>query len=161
MLSHFSHVWLSAMLWTVAHQAPLSMGLSRQEYWTGLPSSRGSAYSGIEPTSLVSSGLAGGFSTTSTTWKAPTSNKFPQFLFAWESLYPSLLKDTEFWSIGFFSLSTFKIFHSTFFLHDFWGDFFIYSYPCSLIDKVVFFFLPEDFLDIFYLWLCALWKWYA
>ena len=27
----------SATLWTVAHQAPLSMGLSRQEYWTGLP----------------------------------------------------------------------------------------------------------------------------
>ena len=24
-------------LWTVAHQAPLSMGVSRQEYWSGLP----------------------------------------------------------------------------------------------------------------------------
>jgi len=24
-------------LWTVAHQAPLSMGFSRQEYWSGLP----------------------------------------------------------------------------------------------------------------------------
>ena len=36
-LRHFSHVWLFATLWTVAHQAPLSMGVSRQEYWTGLP----------------------------------------------------------------------------------------------------------------------------
>ena len=30
-------VRLFAALWTVAHQAPLSMGLSRQEYWSGLP----------------------------------------------------------------------------------------------------------------------------
>ena len=30
-------VWLSASPWTVAHQAPLSMGFSRQEYWSGLP----------------------------------------------------------------------------------------------------------------------------
>ena len=36
-LSHFSHVWLFVTLWTVAHQAPLPMGLSRQEYWSGLP----------------------------------------------------------------------------------------------------------------------------
>ena len=32
MLSHFSHVWLFESLWTVAHQAPLFMGFSRQEY---------------------------------------------------------------------------------------------------------------------------------
>ena len=36
-LSCFSCVRLCAMLWTVAHQAPLSMGFSRQEYWSGLP----------------------------------------------------------------------------------------------------------------------------
>ena len=36
-LSHFSHVQLFAILWTVAHQTPLSMGFSRQEYWSGLP----------------------------------------------------------------------------------------------------------------------------
>ena len=35
-LSHFSHIRLFATQWTVAHQAPLSMGLSRQEYWSGL-----------------------------------------------------------------------------------------------------------------------------
>ena len=38
-LSHFSHVWLCATPWTVAHQAPLSMVFSRQEYWSGLPCS--------------------------------------------------------------------------------------------------------------------------
>ena len=36
-VSHFSHVQLSVTPWTMAHQAPLSMGFSRQEYWSGLP----------------------------------------------------------------------------------------------------------------------------
>ena len=36
-LSHFSHVRLFANLWIVACQAPLSLGFSRQEYWSGLP----------------------------------------------------------------------------------------------------------------------------
>ena len=35
--SHFSHVWLLVTLWTMALQAPLLMGFSRQEYWSGLP----------------------------------------------------------------------------------------------------------------------------
>ena len=37
MLSHFSHVQLFSTPWTVAHQAPLPMEFSRQEYWSGLP----------------------------------------------------------------------------------------------------------------------------
>ena len=37
MLSHFIHVQLFALLGTVAHEASLSMGFSRQEYWSGLP----------------------------------------------------------------------------------------------------------------------------
>ena len=36
-LSHFSRVQLFATLWTVACQAPLSVGLSWQEYWSRLP----------------------------------------------------------------------------------------------------------------------------
>ena len=36
-LSGFSHVQLFGTLWTVAHQGPLFMGFSRQEYWSGLP----------------------------------------------------------------------------------------------------------------------------
>ena len=35
--SYFSGVQLFTTLWTVAHQAPLSIGFSRQEYWSGLP----------------------------------------------------------------------------------------------------------------------------
>ena len=37
MLGHFSRVQLYATPWTAAHQAPLSTGLSRQEYWSRLP----------------------------------------------------------------------------------------------------------------------------
>ena len=37
MLSCFSHVRLCATPWTAAHQAPVSTGFSRQEYWSGLP----------------------------------------------------------------------------------------------------------------------------
>ena len=36
-LSCFSHIWLFATIWTIAHQAPLSMRFPRQEYWNGLP----------------------------------------------------------------------------------------------------------------------------
>ena len=45
----------SVTLWTVAHQAPLSMGFSRQEYWTGLPfpSPGDLPYPGMEPESPV------------------------------------------------------------------------------------------------------------
>ena len=37
LLSHFSHVQLFVALWAAAHQAPLSMGSSRREHWSGLP----------------------------------------------------------------------------------------------------------------------------
>ena len=65
-LSHFSHVRIFVILWTIARQAPLSMGSSRQEYWSGLPCPPpGDLPSpGIEPASLVSPALAGGFFTT-------------------------------------------------------------------------------------------------
>ena len=71
MLSRFSCVQLFATLWTVARQAPLSMGLSRQEYWTGwsCPPPEDLLYSGIETASCMSPALAGGFFTTSATWE--------------------------------------------------------------------------------------------
>ena len=37
LLSHFSCVQLSVTPWTAAHQAPPSLGFSRQEHWSGLP----------------------------------------------------------------------------------------------------------------------------
>ena len=58
-----SHVRLLVTPWTVAHQAPLSMGSSRQEHWRGLPlpSPGDLPDPGIEPVSPVSPALAGGF----------------------------------------------------------------------------------------------------
>ena len=69
MLSSFSHVRLFGALWNVAHQAPLSMGFSRQEYWTELPFPPPGDLpdTGIKPVSLMSSALAGVFFTSTTT----------------------------------------------------------------------------------------------
>ena len=71
-LSHFSHVQLFVIPWTVARQVPRLMGFSRQEYWSGLlfPPSGDLPESGIEPESLTSPALTGRFFTTSATWKA-------------------------------------------------------------------------------------------
>ena len=57
---------------SAALQAPLSMGFSRQEYWTGLPCPPPGDLpnTGIKPRSLTSPALAGRFFTTSTTWKS-------------------------------------------------------------------------------------------
>ena len=65
-----NHIRLFAAPWTVACQAPLSMKLSRQEYWSALPflTTRSLPNPGIEAASLVSPTLAGRFFTTSTTW---------------------------------------------------------------------------------------------
>ena len=61
-----SRVQLYATPWTSACQAPLSMGFSRQEYWSGLPFPPPGDLPdpGIKPTSPVSLALAGGFFTT-------------------------------------------------------------------------------------------------
>ena len=69
-LSRFSHVWVFATLWTVACQAPLSMGFSRQEYWSSCPAllQGNSLTQGSNLQFIISPALAGGFFTTSATW---------------------------------------------------------------------------------------------
>ena len=68
----FSHVQFFASLWIVAHQAPLSMGFSREEQWIGLPypPPRDLPNPRIELASSVSPGLASRFFTTNATWEA-------------------------------------------------------------------------------------------
>ena len=70
--SCFSRVQLVVTLWTVACQTPLSMGFSRQEFWSGLPcpSPGDLPNAGIELASLTSPASAGRFFTTSTAWEA-------------------------------------------------------------------------------------------
>ena len=65
-LSHFIHFQLFATLWTVAHQAPLSMGFSRQEYLSRWPCPPSGNFpdSGIEPACLTSPAPSGRFFTT-------------------------------------------------------------------------------------------------
>ena len=72
MQSRFSHAKLFAAPWTVAHQAPLFMGFSRQEYWRTVPfpTPGNLPDPGIELTSLLSPALAGGFFATSATCQA-------------------------------------------------------------------------------------------
>ena len=64
-LSRFHLVQLWATLWTVARQVPLSLGFSRQEYWSGLPrlSPGDLPDPGIKPESLMSPARAGGLFT--------------------------------------------------------------------------------------------------
>ena len=71
-LSRFSYAQLFATPGTVAGQALLSMGFSRQEYWSTLlfPSPGDLPDPGIKPTSLTSPAMAGGFFTTTATWEA-------------------------------------------------------------------------------------------
>ena len=58
-LSHFSRVWIFATPWTIALQAPLSMGFSRKEYWSGMPCPPAGDHPdpGIEPVSPMSPAL--------------------------------------------------------------------------------------------------------
>ena len=81
MLSHFSHVQLFATPWTVAHQASLSMGFSRQEYLPPghLPNR------GTEPMSLMSPALAGGFFTTCATCESESRSVVSDSL--WVTIY--------------------------------------------------------------------------
>ena len=74
---------------TEAHQASLSKEFSRQEYWSGWPFPPPGDLPGMEPESLMSPALAGGFFTTSATWEAlilhyilciGLARKFVQFL---------------------------------------------------------------------------------
>ena len=70
MLRHFSHARLFLTPWTVACHVSLSIGFSRQEYWSMLPCPPAGDLPdpGVEPVSLVSPALAGGFFTISDTF---------------------------------------------------------------------------------------------
>ena len=61
-----SRVQLFAALWTTVHQVSLSVGFSRQEYWSGLPFPPPGdlSHPGMKPVSPMSPALAGGFFTT-------------------------------------------------------------------------------------------------
>ena len=71
-----SRVPLIVTSWAVAHQVPLSMGFSRQEYWSGLPCSPPGESSQLRDwtRSLKSPALAAGYFTTSANWDCKVSD---------------------------------------------------------------------------------------
>ena len=74
LLSQFSRLQLFVTLWSVTCQAPLSIGFSRHEYWSGLPCLPPWDLPDptIEPTTLMCPALAGKFFAISTTWEVHT-----------------------------------------------------------------------------------------
>ena len=94
-----AHLYLFVTLWTVAHQAPLSMGFCRQEYWSGLsfPSPGDLPDPGIEP---VSPALAGEFFITEPPGKPRSSLTFVKF--------PSRCFSPKLLSIFFFNICHMK-----------------------------------------------------
>ena len=84
-----SHYLCDPMDPFATHQAPLSIGFSRQKYWSGLPhpASGDLPDPGIKPMSLTSPALAGGYFTTSTTWEEPysmmPSSFYKTFFYVW------------------------------------------------------------------------------
>ena len=73
-----SRVQFFVTLWIVVHQAPLSMGLSWQEYWSWLPfpSPGDLPYPGTIPTSPAAPALSGRFFTTEPPWIKTTVLQF-------------------------------------------------------------------------------------
>ena len=96
--SCFSRVQLCVTLWTVAGQAPLSMGFSRQEYW---PPSGDLPYPRIKLVSLRSPALAGGIFTTSATLDCkssvwPRKSLLPFFFFFGRQVFQSAFPQPNF-----------------------------------------------------------------
>ena len=87
-----SHIWLF-IPWTVAHQAPLSMEVSRQEYRSGLPFPSPGDFldSGIEVMSLASPALAGGFFTTEPPGKSTYTCNSSLLVYMFIYIYASLV----------------------------------------------------------------------
>ena len=101
-LSCFSHVWFFETLWTVACQAPLSMGFSRQEYWSRLPCPPPGdlPHPGIKPTSLMS--LEGRFFSTSATWEGSLSPSpsLSLYIYMYTYTYVYILYTSIWWLSG-------------------------------------------------------------
>ena len=133
----------SATLWTVAHQAPLSIEFPRQEYWRGLPllPLEDLPDTGIKASSFVSPALAGGFFTNSAMFtntnqlKKKNGRRMNFFYFKWTDFAwihfffpPKELGDKNTtWGIGF-SLCTEPGEHS---IWSSWGLFEIWPRWCN------------------------------
>ena len=96
-LSRLSCIRLFAIHSTAAGQAPLSMGFSRQEYWSELPCPPPGDLPdpGIKPASLKSPALAVRFFTTSATWGALCSSGYLEYYYLFRVFYVLLFLDGQ------------------------------------------------------------------
>ena len=78
------------MLWTVARQAPLSMGFPRQEYWSGMPGPSPGIFQTQGPNLQLSPELAGGFFTTESPGKPKWAQRLKRLLTIQETWVRSL-----------------------------------------------------------------------
>ena len=105
----FSLGQLFVIPWTIAHHVPLSMGLSRQEYWSGLPFPLPGDLpdSWMKPWSPVSPALSGGFFTTEPPGKPVSEHTYIYFLAlaaerAKEQWYSSINEQIKCTYLGFY-----------------------------------------------------------
>ena len=91
-----SCVQLFATPWTIAHQVPLSVEFSRQEYWSGLPfpTPGNLPHPGTKPISLASPALAGRFFTTGVTWEVSIGTANRQTSLQRASLLTQMVKNS-------------------------------------------------------------------
>ena len=94
--SCFNRIRHFATPWTVARQAPLSMGFSRQEYWSGLPWSPPGDLPdpGIESQSLMSPAWTGGFFTARATWRSLSLKSLYSIIW-WSKQHQALKEDSQ------------------------------------------------------------------
>ena len=99
-------------LWTVARQAPLSMGFSRQGSQSGLafPSAGDLPDPGIEPVSLTSPALAGGLFITSAAWEALANDTYIKLV---NNVPDFFLLISVFFSFGFCFLVVVFLLHAS------------------------------------------------
>ena len=104
-----SHVWIFVTSWTAACQGSLSMGFSRQKFWSVLPfpSPGDLCDPEIEPSSLSSPALADEFFTTSATWEThlsiqsyPNSDSKEKLTVGWSKLIFSMMMKSGCWAIN-------------------------------------------------------------
>ena len=90
-LSRFSRTRFFATIWTIAHYIPLSMGFSRQEYWSGLPCPPPGDLSnpGIEPESFMSPQFS----------PVQSLSHVRLFVTPWTAACQALLSITKYWSL--------------------------------------------------------------
>ena len=135
-LLSFSCIQLFATIWTLAHQASLSVRFSREEYWSGLPCPPPGnlPYPGTESASLISPALTGKFLTTSATWEAPRTRVVPRY----SGIPPMVL---------YFHQRTPVRRHSANFLKD-TRQFLHFTSSSFLVPSLYFFFQKQIFLNL-------------